>query len=437
MSQFSRVRTVKNPAAHYFRVPRNLLGWLGVVLIGYFLFRHWTGLQGQQPLPNSQVKKESNQNNPLIQDESLKEDVTTDSIPLAETVLVAIPGDTLDGLLKRTKLNAKSRAAAIDSLSTEFNPKELRPGHEVTVRSDALLNEPKELVLTIDAGVEIALSFDTPASVKRIEPDLIVQERAVAFELSSSVYASLKQADAPTRFAKDLSLMLDPLIPFDRAFKGGETFNILWNDYLLSEGREALPPAIKYVRIQMPDRVVELTRFDDSDNHTRIFEDGNLVRTLVIPVEDGQISSVFGPRKHPVFGNVRPHTGVDYAAQKGAPVSATAEGEIHYIGRRQGYGRVIEIEHKPGIVARYAHLQDVHPSLVVGNVVSAGEVIGSVGSTGIATGPNLHYEILRHGRPMDPLFGSQTVLAAVTPSTEPKYNDLQKMRDAFSQALLN
>lgn len=420
------------------RLQKSLLSLLGVVLIGYFLFKYWSDFKPQETVAISHEEREPNQQNPLIQAKLPKEGLALHSSALlVELVLVAKPGDTLDGLLKLSALNANTRAATIRALSTEFNPKELRPGHEVAVRSDASLNEPKELVLTIDAGVKIALSFDDLASVKRIEPELVIQEHAVTFELNSSVYASLKQADAPTRFAKDLSLMLNPLIPFDRAFKGGETFNILWDEYLLANGREAVSPAIKYVRIQMPGRVIELTRSDDSDNHMRIYEDGNLLRTLVIPVEDGQISSLFGPRKHPVFGNVRPHTGVDYAAQRGAPVLASAAGEILYIGRRRGYGRVIEIEHESGVVARYAHLQDVQPNLAADSVVSAGEIIGSVGTSGTTTGPNLHYEILRNGRPMDPLFGPQTVLASLAPSIGPEHNGLQNMRDAFSKTLLD
>lgn len=437
LSQVVSGRTGENTAVQYPRVQKRLLGWLGVILIGYLSLKYWSDLQlRERP---SFIQEEKEQAPPkLAKRKGLQLGETSpDANDLVEAVVVAKNGDTLDGLLKRAKLNAKTRAAAIRALSTEFNPRELRPGHEVSVRRDLFRNEPKELVLTVDAGVKFALPFDDLASVKRIEPALVTQERAVTFELSSSVYASLKQAEAPTRFAKDLSLMLDPLIPFNRAFKGGEPFNILWHDYLLADGREALPPAIKYLRIQMPSRVIELARSGDSDNHMRIYEDGELVRTLVIPVENGQISSVFGPRKHPVFGNVRPHTGVDYAAQRGAPVSASAAGEILYLGRRRGYGRVIEIEHEPGVVARYAHLQGFQPNLTVGSVVSAGEVIGSVGTSGIATGPNLHYEILRDGRPMDPLFGSRAVLASLAPPIGPEHNDLQIMRDAFNQTLLD
>lgn len=430
--QVASARAVEGSTALFVRTRRNLLVWLGIVLVVYACLNYWGDLPFRsQPEPVQEDR----------QDRSMrvkhKDSTSPDASALVELVAVAKTGDTLDGLLKRTELPAEVRAAAIRALSSEFNPKELRPGHEVVVRSDEQEGEPKELVLTIDAGVKILVTLDDIASIQRIEPDLIAQEHATTFELNSSLYASLKNADAPTRFATDLSLMLNPLVPFNRAFKGGEVFNILWHEYLLPDEREAKPPAIKYVRIQMPERVIELVRSSDSDNHARIYENGELVRTLVIPVEEGQISSAFGPREHPVFGNVRQHTGVDYAAQRGAPVSAVAAGEVIFMGRRRGYGRVIDIEYSAGVVGRYAHLEDFQPNLTTGSIVSTGEIIGSVGSTGTTTGPNLHYEILRNGRPMDPLFGSRTVLSSLTPPIGPEQSDLQGMRYTFSQTLMD
>ena len=97
------------------------------------------------------------------------------------------------------------------------------------------------------------------------------------------------------------------------------------------------------------------------------------------------------------------HTGVDYAAPRGAPVSATAPGRVAFVGRRGGYGRVVELSHGPGTMTRYAHLSAVPDGLSVGDRVGAGDLIGRVGATGTATGPNLHYEVRVDGQPIDPL----------------------------------
>jgi murein DD-endopeptidase MepM/ murein hydrolase activator NlpD len=97
------------------------------------------------------------------------------------------------------------------------------------------------------------------------------------------------------------------------------------------------------------------------------------------------------------------HTGVDFAAPRGTSVRATAPGRIAFIGRRGGYGRVVEIAHGTETMTRYAHLSAVPDGLAEGQRVTAGDTIGRVGATGTATGPNLHYEVRVEGRPTDPL----------------------------------
>uniref|UniRef100_UPI002621C277 M23 family metallopeptidase n=1 Tax=uncultured Jannaschia sp. TaxID=293347 RepID=UPI002621C277 len=134
-----------------------------------------------------------------------------------------------------------------------------------------------------------------------------------------------------------------------------------------------------------------------------IYLDGEVQRVFAQPVDGARLSSVFGRRVHPVFGNMRMHTGVDFAAAQGTPVQATAPGRIAFIGRRGGYGRVVEIAHGADTMTRYAHLSAVSDGLAEGQRVAAGDTIGRVGATGTATGPNLHYEVLVDGRPTDPL----------------------------------
>jgi murein DD-endopeptidase MepM/ murein hydrolase activator NlpD len=134
-----------------------------------------------------------------------------------------------------------------------------------------------------------------------------------------------------------------------------------------------------------------------------MYLNGEVVRVFAEPVKGARLSSVFGRRKHPIYGNVRMHTGVDFAAPRGTSVRATAPGRIAFIGRRGGYGRVVEIAHGTETMTRYAHLSAVPDSLAEGQRIAAGDTIGGVGATGTATGPNLHYEVRVDGRPTDPL----------------------------------
>ena len=106
------------------------------------------------------------------------------------------------------------------------------------------------------------------------------------------------------------------------------------------------------------------------------------------------------------------HTGVDFAAARGTPVHATAPGRVSYVGWRGGYGRVVEIAHGSDTVTRYTHLSATADGLAKGQRVEAGEMVGRVGSSGTATGPNLHYEVLVDGRPTDPLSDDRLAAAA-------------------------
>ena len=119
-----------------------------------------------------------------------------------------------------------------------------------------------------------------------------------------------------------------------------------------------------------------------------------------LPVS-GRISSDFGPRRHPITGDNRLHAGIDIAAREGTPVQARASGEVIRSGTTGGRGNFLELRHSDGSETRYFHLQN-RPELSQGDSVSAGDRIGNVGSTGRVTGPHLHYEIWKDGKPLDP-----------------------------------
>ena len=100
---------------------------------------------------------------------------------------------------------------------------------------------------------------------------------------------------------------------------------------------------------------------------------------------------------------VRPHKGTDFAAPRGTPIIATGDGSVKLIGRKGGYGKTIILRHREGYTTLYSHLSKFKKDLKKGQVVAQGDVIGYVGSTGLATGPNLHYEFRKHNTPANPL----------------------------------
>ena len=135
---------------------------------------------------------------------------------------------------------------------------------------------------------------------------------------------------------------------------------------------------------------------------------------MVTPVK-GVLTSTFGPRMHPILKQVRIHKGVDWAAPVGTPIEAAFDGTIAFAGDGKGYGNVIRIDHGGGRATAYAHMSRFEQGIAVGVKVSAGDVIGYVGTTGLSTGPHLHFEFYQNGAAIDPL-GS--AMAGAGPSAE-------------------
>jgi murein DD-endopeptidase MepM/ murein hydrolase activator NlpD len=123
-------------------------------------------------------------------------------------------------------------------------------------------------------------------------------------------------------------------------------------------------------------------------------------RTFRAPV-GAPVSSGFGTRVHPILGEVRVHTGIDYAAGTGVPIKAAGSGIVVWAGPRGGYGNAVIIDHRNGLATLYAHQSRVNAT--VGQKVSTGQVVGFVGQTGMSTGPHLHFEVRELGAPVDPL----------------------------------
>ena len=119
------------------------------------------------------------------------------------------------------------------------------------------------------------------------------------------------------------------------------------------------------------------------------------------PVSSGWISSYFGKRSDPFSGKIARHEGLDFAGREGTPVKAVAAGVVTWSGDRYGYGNLVEVDHGSGYSTRYAHNKE--NAVAVGDRVEKGQVVGTMGSTGRATGANLHFEVLQNGRPVDPL----------------------------------
>ncbi|MBN9073329.1 MAG: M23 family metallopeptidase [Rhizobiales bacterium] len=185
---------------------------------------------------------------------------------------------------------------------------------------------------------------------------------------------------------------------------------------------------VLYVGIVGRDSRIDCFVYRQGDGQYACVTGNDQVRSLsaangmVTPVS-GVLTSTFGPRKHPILGVVRVHKGVDWAAPAGTPVAAAFDGQIVFQGDGHGYGNVVRIAHSGGRETRYAHLQRFAIADGTGKTVKAGDIIGYIGTTGLSTGPHLHFELYVNGEAVDPLGNVTTIVpqvaAAETPAPAP------------------
>lgn len=192
-------------------------------------------------------------------------------------------------------------------------------------------------------------------------------------------------------FAWDIRRGDELIVIYERIYRDGE---------YLRDG------SILAAEFQNRGRTLRALRFSrDGQNVDYYTPEGNSMRQAFIrtPVDVGRISSSFGPRKHPILGYTRQHQGVDYAAPTGTPIRAAGNGRIIHRGTRGGYGNTVMIDHGNNRQTLYAHMSRYAAGQSVGSRVRQGEIIGYVGSTGMSTGPHLHYEFHINGQPVNPV----------------------------------
>lgn len=220
--------------------------------------------------------------------------------------------------------------------------------------------------------------------------------RLVVGEVRGSLYGSARKAGVNGSSIGEIVKVFAAKLDFERDVKAGDKFRLVYDK---AEGK------LLFAEIKAKGRTTRFHRFAKSDGQVVWLDDegrslkGGLLRT---PVDGARVSSVFGMRRHPIFGYNRMHQGVDFAASSGTPIMAAGDGVVVKVGRWGGYGNWLQIKHAGGYESGYAHLSRYASGLKVGDKVRQGELVAYVGSTGASTGPHLHHEIWLNGKRVDP-----------------------------------
>lgn len=386
------------------------------------MIRHWmfAGLMGIWPLLSEASWLESSLVTSAGQVPGKAASAKDESAPMtwivqppdvSVTDMTVVPGDTLAGMLQRLGLDAATRAKAVTALSREFDLAKLQPGHRVSVAT-LITGPPVSVAIERESGVRYVVTLGQQPRARTLQPRTDIREFAREIEIESSVSALLAAAKVPARFAAELETLLTGIVDTDRDMNGGGDLRLLWEESRRQNGSRIGPPRLTYAALDMRAERVEVVWPGNRASGATVFMDGERLRSFRFPVQGARLTSAFGNRRHPVYGGIRQHDGIDLAAPKGTSVVATAPGRISYLGWRGGYGRVVEIDHESGAVSRYTHLSRFAEGLAVGDWVENADRIGAVGATGLTTGPNLHFEVRLEGSPVDPLDDGMRIIQA-------------------------
>ncbi len=224
------------------------------------------------------------------------------------------------------------------------------------------------------------------------------RERSVALTIDSSLFLAGDRAGLSDGIIMELAAILGGVIDFALDPRRGDEIIILFEENFL-DGEKFSDGNILAASFNNNGRLVEAYRYTDSSGDTGYFDaDGVSMRKafLKAPLDFTRVSSSFNPnRLHPIYKTKRPHRGTDYAAPRGTPVYAAGDGRIVEAGYTPSNGNYVFIQHGEGFKTHYLHLNKKRVKR--GDRVTQGQVIGTVGSTGAATGPHLHYEFLVNG----------------------------------------
>ncbi len=222
-----------------------------------------------------------------------------------------------------------------------------------------------------------------------------------------SLYQSLYETSLKQRLPKPLIEVLARVfandVDFQRATAPGDSIEAFF-----SEPDDIIPrPELLYATMMVRDQTFKYYRFQTPDDNLVDFydENGRSTRKFLIrkPIAEGEMTSPFGMRFHPILHFSRMHTGVDWSAPVGTPIYAAGNGVVIKAAWDSGYGRRVEIQHVNGYVTTYNHLSGFGRGIAEGARVTQGQIVGYLGDTGLSTGPHLHYEVIINGNFVDPM----------------------------------
>ncbi len=315
-------------------------------------------------------------------------------------------GDTIQKILKKYKVKNRDIQTVVTQYKKYSNPNNLLAGNKIDIIVEK--NPLEDSSFLIKFSVPITKS--TTILIVKNEEDKIVSKKIITKVykkktlteniIKNNLYSSAIEAkinpDTIIEFARIFGFEID----FQRDIRKNDYFKILYEKYFDENGEFVKSGSILYAHMSVNGREISLYKFGKDKNYSYFDSNGKSVEKALMktPINGARLSSPFGMRKHPILGYNKKHLGTDFAAPMGTPIMASGSGTIIRAKWCGGGGNCIKIKHNSTYQTVYAHLRNFAKGIKVGKKVRQGQIIGYVGSTGMSTGPHLHYEVIVNGK---------------------------------------
>jgi len=345
-------------------------------------------------------------------------DISKDSITLKKFLLNKInspfinieykieKGDTIQKILQKYEVENNQIQKVILNYKKFANSNQLLIGNKINIIIEKNLTKNTNSILKFS----LPITKSTLIEISKDENDLIVSKKIITKLYKKKILAQNIIKNNLYSSAVDAKINPDTIIEFARIFgfeidfqrdiRKNDYFKILYEKFFDENGEYVKSGSVLYAYMSINGREISLYKFGNNEVFGYFDANGKSVEKALMktPINGARLSSSFGNRKHPILGYTKLHAGTDFAAPSGTPIMASGSGTITRAKWCGGGGNCIKIKHNSTYETIYAHMQKFAKGMKVGRKVRQGQIIGYVGSTGMSTGPHLHYEVIVNGK---------------------------------------
>jgi murein DD-endopeptidase MepM/ murein hydrolase activator NlpD len=324
-----------------------------------------------------------------------------------------LPGETLQSAVQRTGVAADEARAVVAMLSKALDTVHIKAG----LAFQAAIAHPKGgqrgparlIGLSMKTGpastITLSRTFDGALKLRELEEKVSDETTVAQGHMQGSLYESAVKAGADSRIVSEAAKLFSHKIDFAREIHPSDAFKLVFDRKVTESGRTISTGDLLFAEVIAKGQTTRFYRFDDNGKTDYFDELGKNIKGFLLrtPLDSVRVTSGFGMRMHPLLGFTRMHAGIDFGAPTGTPVYAAGAGVVKEERWAGGYGHWLKIEHQGGWATGYGHLSAYASGLHVGQHVAQGQVVAYVGSTGMSTGPHLHYEVMKGNEKLNPI----------------------------------